>query len=176
MKKLLIIVFVSVSQICFGQNTPSPNLADYLPKDTTTKIHVNQTIEYNIRFQAEFYKQINTLRKANGKKPLQPDSVLEASALQHSKYQAYEEEMTHFETNKNNPYYVGEHVSWRNGHGENIVYGAGGTNPELSALFAFALWKSSPGHYENMLDDYKFVGVAVYDGYATTVFGLFKKI
>lgn len=172
MKKLLIIVFVSVSQICFGQNTPSPNLADYLPKDTTTKIHVNQTIEYNIRFQTEFYKQINAYRKANGKKPLQPDSVLEASALQHSKYQAYEGEMTHIETNKNNPYYVGERVFWRNGNGENVAYGPGGTNPELSALFAFAIWKSSPGHDRNMLNDYKFVGVAVYDGYCTTVFGI----
>jgi len=172
MKKLLIIVFVSVSQICFGQNTPSPNLADYLPKDTTTKIHVNQTIEYNIRFQIEFYKQINTYRKANGKKPLQPDSVLEASALQHSKYQAYEGTMTHYETNTSNPYYTGETVSARNGDGENVVYGAAGTDPELSALFAFTLWKSSPGHDWNMLSDYKFVGVAVYGGYATTVFGI----
>ena len=172
MKKLLIIVFVNVSQFCFGQNTPSSNLADYFPKDTTTKIHVNQTIEYNIRFQIEFYKQINTYRKANGKKPLQPDSVLEASALQHSKYQAYEDTMTHVETNKNNLYYVGKEVWDRNGSAENIVYGAGGTDPELSALFAFALWKSSPGHDWNMLNDYKFVGVAVYDGYATTVFGI----
>lgn len=172
MKKLLIIVFVSVSQICFGQNTPSPNLADYLPKDTTAKIHVSQTIEYNIRFQTEFYKQINEYRKANGKKPLQPDSVLEASALQHSKYQAYEGEMTHIETNKNNPYYVGEQVSWRNGNGENVMYGIGGHDPDASASFAFTLWKLSPGHRQNMLSDYKFVGVAVYDGYATTVFGL----
>lgn len=159
MKKLLVIT------ICLSF------LNSYAQNDTYEPD--SRSIEYNIAYQKVFYHLLDSFRRVNGKPPLQIDSVLEASALQHSKYQDYEGEMTHIETNKNNPYYVGERVSCRNGDGENVVYGRDWLPSRTSAIVHFKLWIRSPGHRNNMLSDYcNFVGVAVYGGYATTVFGI----
>jgi uncharacterized protein YkwD len=131
----------------------------------------SRTTEYNVEYQKVFYHLLDSFRRVNGKPSFQVDSVLEESALQHSKYQDYEGKLTHVEDNWRNPYLVGKEVWNRNGISENIMFSMDYLPVRFNATIDFKVWIESPGHRENMLSNYTVVGVAIYGEYATTVFG-----
>ena len=130
------------------------------------------TPKFNEIFQDYMYYLLDSFRVVNRLKPLKVDSTLEEIALQHSKYQDYEDTLTHNETNKNNPYYTAINCYERGSDGENCVTGSKCIPcPELMAVLFFKSWLSSDGHRKNMLNNtYTHCGVAIYDNYATLNF------
>jgi len=114
---------------------------------------------------------VNNHRVSHNLHKLQWCKKIQKSCLSHSKYMAYDGNiLSHFESNKKNPYYTGAHCWDRTKIdmiGENILYDYqfNGTdasawvlgkykikNAKEIALEMFTQWKTSPGHNENMLD------------------------
>lgn len=123
-----------------------------------------------------FLKLINDYRAANGKGALTLNAQLSAAAAAHSLDMGLRNYFNH--TNKQGKD-VGNRASgagyrWKV-IGENLAAGT----VQNTAAEAFAMWQSSPGHNQNMLDsDFREIGIgreqvpgSRYEWYWTTVFG-----
>jgi uncharacterized protein YkwD len=125
--------------------------------------------------ECAFLKEINAYRKSRGISPLTFSRSLGAAADNHSNYMAQTDDVDHSLKGglswSQNIYNYGYPSG--QGIGENVLAG------RQSASGAIALWKTSSGHNQNMLNPkWKTIGVgrAVnkdgrYDYYWTTTFG-----
>lgn len=124
--------------------------------------------------ECAFLNEINAYRKANGVSPLTFSRSLGMAAAHHSNYMAKTDDIDHTlgsvtwsQNILNYGYPEGQAM------GENVLAG------RKSAAGALSLWKSSPGHNQNMLSKtWKSIGVGrsvnldgKYGYYWTTTFG-----
>jgi uncharacterized protein YkwD len=118
---------------------------------------------------------INNHRLEKGRNVLTYDSSLEVSAQKHTEYMFIENDVTHDELNKNNPFYVG-YLPWDRGCETEICFKGGNqfTNNKNLAIFMFKAWCKSPAHYGNMMDKkHKSMGIGLKSTELTSQLKLF---
>ena len=134
---------------------------------TNNECYRSSNKEFKDSLIQEMFILVNNHRISHNLQKLEWCKKIQKSCLSHSKYMAYQNVMSHNETNKSNKYYTGTHC-WNRSKfdvcGENILarheFSSKDYNPwnkkiknakEL-ALEMFTQWKTSPAHNKNMLD------------------------
>lgn len=135
MKKLILITFILISNICFGQS----------PKDTMVR---NPNID--VRFLEKLCLEVfNDYRYSKVNTRLIVDSVLCESSIRHSEWMQRNKKFEH-----GNSGFSGENILF-------LPFGVGVTYEDF-AKYIIKCWIESPGHNQNMLDSYyKKVGLGI---------------
>lgn len=114
---------------------------------------------------SDVMREMNEIRARNGKPPLQYNDKLEQNAYSQAQYQSSIKTMTH---DRPGGVKISDQLA-SNGFkisnlGETAAAGVYTSHDAVNA------WEGSPDHFEIMTGDYKLMGTAMIDGYATTVF------
>ena len=122
----------------------------------------NDSIRYYV------LQKVNEHRKQNGRSNLLTNSLLNEAASLHCKYMSLEKKLTHEQENKYNHYYRGTLPTDRVGYsaGENALYNwvdETYTSEEIAEIL-FDQWRQSPGHNENMLYSWQYMGFDCFIG------------
>jgi uncharacterized protein YkwD len=98
-------------------------------------------------------EMINAERVRKGAGVLSYDNNLEISAQKHTEYMFIENILSHYEHNKENPYYTALDPWDRGCVSENCLKGTiKFFNNKYVATTMFNTWCKSPGHYKNMIN------------------------
>ncbi|WP_176082666.1 CAP domain-containing protein [Martelella sp. HB161492] len=103
---------------------------------------------------ATFLPMVNALRQRHGLPPLSASRVCAATAIDQAKRMALADKMNHVTSRSENPLQRFKRMGVPLPASENIAMHQ--ATPER----AFQAWVNSPKHLENMLGDYRHVGVA----------------
>ncbi|KAJ2362735.1 hypothetical protein H4S02_005991 [Coemansia sp. RSA 2611] len=136
-----------------GYQTAQPGYQTAQPGYAATQPWMQQMLE-----------QVNAIRAEVGKPALAVDQRLNSMAQAHSNYQASAATMTHSDPAGG----LGDRCSdygidWR-GVAENVAWNYQDVTDVVTG------WKNSPGHYQNIIGDYNYVGFGVTDLYWTQDF------
>lgn len=142
-----------------GEELPSPQIDDEEKEDDTSPHLTNQTGVYMDQMEQEVIELVNQLRQELGVTPLEPSKELKLTARLKSKdmsdydYFDHQGHLTFSEL-------LGESNITVTISGENIYRSQ---SPLTTAKLIFDTWKSSPTHYENMINE-KFhrIGVGIF--------------
>ncbi|HHY08153.1 MAG: CAP domain-containing protein [Lawsonella sp.] len=135
MKKLIAGIALAATLVAPTAVTP---VATAAPAETLTA-------EQQASVAKNLFHQTNQVRKQAGKRPLAWDEQLAADSTKWSAYQARIGELQH-DTTQMMGFYHAENVFW-----------VSDNHPEL----AVEAWRDSPGHYRNMVGDYRRVGIGM---------------
>ena len=110
--------------------------------------------------ETDFLVLVNAERSSLGKNSLTVDSALGNAAYLHSKDMGDNNYFSHTSQDGRTFDQRIAAAGYTNYYslGENIAYAYGSP----SAAQVFAMWKNSPGHYANMIGDFKDAGLGVY--------------
>ncbi|KAJ1729520.1 hypothetical protein LPJ61_003479 [Coemansia biformis] len=115
-------------------------------------------------WQSQMLQQLNAIRAEVGKAPVSLHANLNAMAQSHSQYQASVNTMTHSDPAGTLGSRCTQYgIDW-SGVAENVAYNYKDVTSVMQG------WKTSPGHYANMVGDYNSVGFGVSDLYWTQDF------
>lgn len=114
----------------------------------------------NGSIETAFLTLVNIERTSLGKNPLTTNSALNNAAYLHSKDMGDNNYFSHTSLDGRTPDQRIAAAGYTNYYslGENIAYAYGTPN----ATQVFTMWKNSPGHYANMMGDFKDAGLGVY--------------
>lgn len=139
---------------------PSANTGDIDAEPRTPQAPTCNQSDFN----AKLLCLINNHRSANGKKALSSDSKLNLTAQSHSQWMNSTGNLSHTGENGSTPFERCQ-LNGTSCNAENIAYNSAITSDKI-----FQQWKNSPGHNQNMLGNFSFIGIGRSGGYATTVF------
>ena len=149
-------------------------LASCAQQPTPQKISVSTAVHPKSSLSERILNDVNRYRASNGKSSLQRHSGLDRLAQEHCEY--LRKNRGTFNLNGRNVSHIGfegRALAARERYqmssvSENV---AASTHPKQGAAQSILdLWKSSPDHNENMLDDWQFSGVGVVVDSDGTVF------
>jgi len=114
----------------------------------------------NGKVEIDFLDLVNAERASLNKNPLTANSALGNAAYLHSKDMGDNNYFAHTSLDGRTFDQRIAAAGYTNYYsaGENIAYAYGSP----SAAQVFAMWKNSPGHYANMIGDFKDAGLGVY--------------
>ncbi|KAJ2859300.1 hypothetical protein GGH94_006176, partial [Coemansia aciculifera] len=117
-------------------------------------------------WQQDMLNQLNTIRAKANKPPLVLDARLSKVAQQHSVYQSSISGITHNDVGGTlGARCTAAGLKWKS-LGENVA----STAPDIPSVLM--VWANSPGHYANMIGDFKLVGFGQNNRYWTQNFAV----
>ncbi|KAJ2764243.1 hypothetical protein IWQ57_005240 [Coemansia nantahalensis] len=119
---------------------------------------------YSNDWKSQMLQHLNSIRAEVGKGPVTLNQNLNALAQDHSQYQASVNTMTHSDPGGSLGSRCSQYgIDW-SGVAENVAY----NYPDVASVMQG--WKTSPGHYANMIGNYNSVGFGVSSNYWTQDF------
>ncbi|KAJ2709732.1 hypothetical protein H4R19_004099 [Coemansia spiralis] len=124
----------------------------------------SSTPSYTSDWKSQMLQELNAIRAEVGRSPVSINENLNVMAQDHSQYQASVNTMTHSDPEGTLGSRCSQYgIDW-DGVAENVAF----NYQDVPAVMQG--WKTSPGHYANMVGDYNSVGFGVSNKYWTQEF------